>query len=176
MVAGGLVLLGRGAVTGELARSTRPRSPRRAGSGSCTCTLVGSLVGYTTYAWLLRVAPLPLVATYAYVNPVVAVILGAIVLQEPLTPRTIVAGVVIVAAVVLIVTARAGSAAHRRGEPAPSSRPGGRSPPRRAVRLSGRVSRGRLGSTVRATRRAKAIIVIIGLTPSAVGNSEPSPT
>ena len=52
-------------------------------------TVVGSLLAFTAYGWLLRVAPLPLVATYAYVNPVVAVILGAIVLHEPIDPRTI---------------------------------------------------------------------------------------
>ena len=58
------------------------------------------------YGWLLRVAPLPFIATYAYVNPVVAVILGTVVLGEPLDARTVVAGVVIVGAVALIVTAR----------------------------------------------------------------------
>jgi hypothetical protein len=52
------------------------------------------------------VAPLPLIATYAYVNPIVAVILGAIVLGEPIDTRTVVAGAVIVSAVALIVTAR----------------------------------------------------------------------
>ena len=71
-------------------------------------TVVGSLVAFTTYVWLLKVAPLPLIATYAYVNPIVAVILGAIVLQEPITPRTLVAGAVIIFAVALIITARAG--------------------------------------------------------------------
>jgi hypothetical protein len=55
---------------------------------------------------MLRVAPLPFVATYAYVNPVVAVILGALVIGETIEPRTIVAGSVIVFAVALIVTAR----------------------------------------------------------------------
>jgi drug/metabolite transporter (DMT)-like permease len=69
-------------------------------------TLVGSLIAYTTYTWLLGVAPLPLVTTYAYVNPVVAVILGAIVLGEPIDARTLVAGAVIVVAVALIVTTR----------------------------------------------------------------------
>jgi drug/metabolite transporter (DMT)-like permease len=69
-------------------------------------TIVGSVVAFTTYGWMIRVAPLPLVATYAYVNPVVAVILGAIILGEPIEPRTILAGAVIVAAVALIVTAR----------------------------------------------------------------------
>ena len=67
---------------------------------------MGSLVGYTTFAWLIQVAPLSRVSTYAYVNPVVAVILGSLFLSEPLTTRTIVASVVIVAAVALIVTGR----------------------------------------------------------------------
>ena len=79
--------------------------------------LAGSVVGYSTYAWLIGVAPLQRVATYAYVNPVVAVILGSLVLSEPLTPRTIVAGVVIVAAVALIVTGRG------RVRPAPAPAP-----------------------------------------------------
>ena len=69
--------------------------------------VVGSLVGFTTYAWLLTVAPLGRVATYAYVNPVVAVILGSLILGEPLTARTVVAAAVIVLAVALIVTGRA---------------------------------------------------------------------
>ena len=55
---------------------------------------------------MLRVAPLPLVATYAYVNPVVAVILGWLVLGEAIDPRTVLAGGVIIFAVALIVTAR----------------------------------------------------------------------
>ncbi len=70
--------------------------------------VVGSLIGYTAYIWLLRVAPISLVATYAYVNPVVAVFLGWLILGEPLEPRTIVAGAIIVAAVAVIVRARGG--------------------------------------------------------------------
>ena len=69
-------------------------------------TVIGSLLAFTVYGWLLRVAPLPWIATYAYVNPVVAVILGTAILNEPLDPRTLVAGAVIVGAVALIVTAR----------------------------------------------------------------------
>jgi drug/metabolite transporter (DMT)-like permease len=69
-------------------------------------TVIGSLLAFSTYVWLLRVAPLPLIATYAYVNPVVAVILGAIVLGETLTPTKLIAGGVIVFAVALIITAR----------------------------------------------------------------------
>lgn len=67
---------------------------------------VGSLIGYTSFAWLLRVAPISLVATYAFVNPIVAVILGWLLLHEEVGPRTAVAGLVIVAAVALIVRAR----------------------------------------------------------------------
>ena len=69
-------------------------------------TIIGSVLAFTTYVWLLRVAPLPLIATYAYVNPVVAVILGGLVLGETLTPTKLVAGGVIVFAVALIITAR----------------------------------------------------------------------
>ena len=107
MIAGGLVLLVASAVTGELATFDPAAVSTESWIGILYLLLVGSLVGYTTFAWLVQVAPLPRVATYAYVNPVVAVILGAIVLQEPLSPRTWVASVVIIAAVVLIVTARA---------------------------------------------------------------------
>jgi drug/metabolite transporter (DMT)-like permease len=64
--------------------------------------LFGSLLGFTCYGWLLRVEPPTRVATYAYVNPVVAVLLGALVGGEPLSARVVVAAVVIVAAVVLI--------------------------------------------------------------------------
>ncbi|MGH7777254.1 MAG: EamA family transporter [Candidatus Dormibacterales bacterium] len=62
----------------------------------------GSLVGFSAYAWLLRRAPLSLVATYAYVNPVVAVILGAALLGEPLTGRELIGGAVVLAGVALI--------------------------------------------------------------------------
>ncbi|MFD0274876.1 EamA family transporter [Kitasatospora sp. NPDC127111] len=66
--------------------------------------LVGSLVGFTAYAWLLQSAPLTLVATYAYVNPVVAVLLGSLVLAEPLTGPTLGGGAIVVAGVCLVVS------------------------------------------------------------------------
>ncbi len=67
--------------------------------------LFGSVIGYSAYAWLVRVAPPGLVSTYAYVNPVVALALGALVLHEPITGREIAAAAVIILGVVLI-TAR----------------------------------------------------------------------
>ncbi|RKT06691.1 threonine/homoserine efflux transporter RhtA [Streptomyces sp. 3211.6] len=66
--------------------------------------LIGSVVGFTAYAWLLQAAPLSLVATYAYVNPVVAVALGALILDEPLTLPIVLGGAIVVAAVGVIVS------------------------------------------------------------------------
>jgi drug/metabolite transporter (DMT)-like permease len=67
---------------------------------------IGSMLAYTSYAWLLRNASLSLVGTYAYVNPVVAVALGTLFLGEPLSTRTMVASAIILVAVAIIVTAR----------------------------------------------------------------------
>jgi drug/metabolite transporter (DMT)-like permease len=64
----------------------------------------GSLVGFTAYVWLLQAAPLSLVATYAYVNPVVAVALGALILDEALTWPIVLGGTIVVAAVCVIVS------------------------------------------------------------------------
>ncbi|GAB1819378.1 EamA family transporter [Herbidospora sp. RD11066] len=66
--------------------------------------LVGSLVGFTSYVWLLGNAPISLVSTYAYVNPVVAVALGMIILGETVTAMMVAAGLVIVAGVALVVS------------------------------------------------------------------------
>lgn len=62
----------------------------------------GSIVAYTAYVWLLRNAELSLVTTYAFVNPVVAVILGSVILNEPFTARSAVATAAVVAGVVLM--------------------------------------------------------------------------
>ncbi len=67
----------------------------------------GSWVAFSAYVWLLRVAPTPLVSTYAYVNPVVAIALGSFFVGERITSRELVAAAFILAAVVLTTTARA---------------------------------------------------------------------
>ncbi len=77
---------------------------------------VGSIVGFGAYVWLLRVAPLSKVTTYAYVNPVVAFVAGAIVLGEAITARTVVAAAIIIAAVALIVTGRGRTTAAEEAE------------------------------------------------------------
>ncbi len=66
----------------------------------------GSMIGFVAYIWLLQNAPLSLVATYAYVNPLVAVLLGAWLANEALTPRVLVAAGIIVGSVVFINWAR----------------------------------------------------------------------
>uniref|UniRef100_A0AAU2JU91 EamA family transporter n=1 Tax=Streptomyces sp. NBC_00049 TaxID=2903617 RepID=A0AAU2JU91_9ACTN len=66
--------------------------------------LFGSLVAFTAYVWLLQAAPLSLVSTYAYVNPVVAVALGWLILDEALTWPIVLGGGIVVAAVGVIVS------------------------------------------------------------------------
>jgi drug/metabolite transporter (DMT)-like permease len=64
----------------------------------------GSIVAFTAYSWLLGVAPVSQVSTYAYVNPVVAVLLGAVVAGEAVGPATLVGGAVTVLAVAVVVS------------------------------------------------------------------------
>ena len=68
--------------------------------------VIGSLVAYNIYTWLLRVAPFGLVSTYAYVNPVVAVLAGSIILSEPISAQLVAGAAVVVAGVAIMVTAR----------------------------------------------------------------------
>jgi drug/metabolite transporter (DMT)-like permease len=99
MLAGGLVLLPIGLAT------TSPHPSHFSGRsifGFVYLVTFGSVVGYTAYVWLLDNAPLGTVATYAYVNPVVAIALGALVLHESLS-WTIGAGAVLVLACVAVV-------------------------------------------------------------------------
>lgn len=66
----------------------------------------GSMIGFVAYIWLLQNAPISIVATYAYVNPLVAVLLGSWFAREPLTPRILVAAGIIIGSVVFINWAR----------------------------------------------------------------------
>lgn len=104
MVAGGigcaLVALGKGEHHGFVLADVSARS----WTALAYLIVFGSLLAFTAYAWLLHNAPLSLVATYAYVNPVVAVLLGALVLDERLSWPIAVGGIVVVAGVCLIVS------------------------------------------------------------------------
>ena len=102
MAAGGVVLLSIALAT------THPHFSQFSGrsiGGWLYLVSFGSVVGYTAYVWLLDNAPISKVATYAYVNPVVAITLGVIVLHESLT-WTIVLGAVLVLACVAVVVRR----------------------------------------------------------------------
>lgn len=68
--------------------------------------VIGSYVGYTAYVWLINHAPPQLTATYAYVNPVVAIFLGWIFLDERLTSRSMLASAIILAGVVMMTLGR----------------------------------------------------------------------
>ncbi|WP_405712253.1 EamA family transporter [Streptomyces xanthophaeus] len=104
MLAGGLG----GIVVGLLRGEHRGLDPAAFSTASWLAlgylVLFGSLVGFTAYVWLLRAAPLSLVSTYAYVNPVVAVALGGLILDEALTWPIVLGGAVVVAGVGVIVS------------------------------------------------------------------------
>jgi drug/metabolite transporter (DMT)-like permease len=107
MLIGGVGLGVLAALSGDWLRLDLAAVTRESWLALLYLIVVGSWIGFSAYVWLLKNAPLPLVSTYAYVNPVVAIILGALIAGEPITPRIVLAAAIIVGAVVLTVTARA---------------------------------------------------------------------
>jgi drug/metabolite transporter (DMT)-like permease len=106
MLAGGVLLGVAGLAAGEGSHVHLSQISVESLLALAYLVVVGSIVAFSCFHWLLRNAPTSIVSTYAYVNPVVAVLLGAAFLSEPLTVRTLVAGVAIVVSVVLIVGGR----------------------------------------------------------------------
>jgi drug/metabolite transporter (DMT)-like permease len=104
MLAGGSLLLLLALVTGDLKRLNFDHASWTSIGAFFYLAIFGSLVGYTAYSWLLNNVAIARAATYAYVNPVVAVLLGWLIVSEPLTLKMIVAAAVIVGSVVLITT------------------------------------------------------------------------
>jgi drug/metabolite transporter (DMT)-like permease len=100
---GGLLLLAIGLATTSPSDLDPSTWSARSVLGLIYLILVGSVVGYTAYAWLLANAPLGQVSTYAYVNPVVAIALGVIVLNEKLTLRVVLGALLILVAVAIVV-------------------------------------------------------------------------
>lgn len=97
-----------GLLRGEAAELSVSGVSAQAWLGFAYLTVAGSMVGYTAYSWLLRNATTTLVGTYAYVSPVVAVGLGWLLLGEAVTPRTALAGALVLVSVVLLITGRPG--------------------------------------------------------------------
>jgi drug/metabolite transporter (DMT)-like permease len=106
LVTGGMMLLAASALTGEAAPRGIEALSRGALWALAYLIVFGSIVGFSAYAWLLRVAPASRVASHAYVNPLVAVALGWSVGGEPMTTATGIAAGVIAASVAMIVCGR----------------------------------------------------------------------
>ncbi|TMK94173.1 MAG: hypothetical protein E6G42_05350 [Actinobacteria bacterium] len=106
MLAGGVLLAIAGLAAGEGGQVHLSQVSATSLLALLYLVVVGSIVAFSAFHWLLRNAPTHIVSTYAYVNPVVAVLLGAAFLGEPMTFRTLIAGLAIVTSVVLIVGAR----------------------------------------------------------------------
>ncbi len=118
MLAGSAVTFIEALVVGEPARFDPSRISLESVLAVAYLVAFGSMLAYTAYGWLLRNAPLSLVGTYAYVNPIVAVALGTVLLHEPVSARTIVAAAIILVAVAIIVSARGRLATSTAGQPA----------------------------------------------------------
>ena len=102
MLTGGLVILAFSASIGEWRDFNFTAVTSSSWIGLVYLITFGSMVGFVSYIWLLQNAPVSLVATYAYVNPLVAVFLGAWLANETLNARILVAALIIIGSVVLI--------------------------------------------------------------------------
>jgi drug/metabolite transporter (DMT)-like permease len=103
MLLGGLVITVVGIVAGELPEVDPEAFSLRSVAALLYLIAFGSWLAFTAYAWLLQNAPISRVATYAYVNPVVAIVLGWLILDELITPITLVGAAIIVASVALVI-------------------------------------------------------------------------
>jgi drug/metabolite transporter (DMT)-like permease len=106
MLAGSLGLFILAGILGEWGQFHVTTISIRSLAGLAYLVIFGSGVGFVAYTWLLRNAPTHIVSTYAYVNPVVAILLGSFVGNEPLESLEILSAIIIIAGVVLITTAR----------------------------------------------------------------------
>jgi drug/metabolite transporter (DMT)-like permease len=103
MLCGGALLLLFGLATGQAGQLSLAAMSPRSLVALAYLIVFGSLIGFTAYIWLLGATTPARVSTYAYVNPVVAVLLGWGFANEPMTLRTMLAAAVIVGAVVVII-------------------------------------------------------------------------
>jgi drug/metabolite transporter (DMT)-like permease len=103
MLAGGVVLIVAGVAKGEIAQVDPSTFSLQSLFAFAYLVVFGSLVAFSAYTWLLQNASVSLVSTYAFVNPVVAVVLGALILSEAITTNILIGAAVIVVAVAFIV-------------------------------------------------------------------------
>lgn len=105
MLAGGVMLTAIGVGRGEPAALHLAHVPVSALAGWLWLVIAGAMIAYTAYGYAVRTLPTRVVSTYAYVNPIVAVILGALILKETLTWNVLIGGTAIVLSVVTILLA-----------------------------------------------------------------------
>jgi drug/metabolite transporter (DMT)-like permease len=113
MLIGGAVLLALSLLSGEHWRALTEHASADSLVAVAYLALFGSILAFTAYVWLLQHAPISQVSTYAYVNPIVAVALGEIVLGEPITAITLAGGAIIVLAVAVVIRSEASSGPRR---------------------------------------------------------------
>lgn len=113
MVCGGASLLVVGSLLGEWPRVDLSAITLRSWLSFGYLLVFGSMIAFSCYVWLLRIASPALISTYAYVNPVVAVLLGTTLNHEPLSQRTLIGAAVIVVAVIIVTTASRPKAVRR---------------------------------------------------------------
>jgi len=123
MLAGGLVLLLVSGLAGEWRQFHISEVSTNSWLGLVYLIVFGSLIGFTAYSWLLKNAPPAQVATYAYVNPVIAVFLGWLIAGESFTTQMLVGAAVIVGSVALITSTNAEDKAPEESEIETSSCP-----------------------------------------------------
>jgi len=138
MLAAGVLLLIAGAIGGESTQVSLEAMSLKSVLAVVYLIIFGSIIGFTAYGWLLSVSSAARVSTYAYVNPVVALLLGWGLAGEPLGPRTVLAAGVVLGGVALITVAGAGHAkqiAPREMQPKPQA---GSEPPHTVSRTAAR--------------------------------------
>jgi len=113
MAAGGLALALVGVLRGELASFDVSAISTRSALAWLHLLVAGALIGFTAYVWLLQVSTPARVSTYAYVNPVIAVLLGVWLGKEPLAANTLTGAVLVVLSVIIILRAPARSRAQK---------------------------------------------------------------
>jgi len=119
MFAGGILLALTAAVLGEF-RDFHPQTVSlRAWFSLVYLIVAGSIIAFTAYVWLIHHESPTKVATYAYVNPVIAVFLGWLFANEPIGSRTIIAAVIILAGVAIITATQGASSHHTDEHPLP---------------------------------------------------------
>ena len=102
MIFGGLVAIGVGLSLGETSAFSLAQVSAQSWYGMLWLITGGAMIGYTAYAFIVRTLPAPTVATYAYVNPIVAVLLGVLLAREPVTWNVVAGGIAVVISVAVI--------------------------------------------------------------------------